>query len=98
MFAGFAAAWVVPALVGPALAGIVTEVWGWHWVFAGALVIALVAFALLVPTLSRLHAPPVERRPAWQRGRIAWSVGAAVAILLLNVHRTSGSGRGSPRS
>ncbi len=92
VFAGFAAAWVVPALVGPALAGIVTEVWGWHWVFAGALVIALVAFALLVPTLSRLHAPPVERRPAWQRGRIAWSVGAAVAILLLNVAPDLGVG------
>jgi len=85
VFAGFAAAWVVPALVGPAVAGIVTEVWGWHWVFAGALAIALVAFTLLVPTLSRLHAPPVDRRPAWQRSRIAWSVAAAVAILLLNV-------------
>ncbi|MDM7890982.1 MFS transporter [Curtobacterium caseinilyticum] len=85
VFAGFAAAWVVPALVGPAVAGVVTEVWGWHWVFAGALGIALVAFALLVPTLSRLHAPPVDRRPAWQAGRIAWSIGAAVAILLLNV-------------
>ncbi|WP_022906220.1 MFS transporter, partial [Curtobacterium sp. B18] len=27
VFAGFAAAWVVPALIGPALAGIVTDVW-----------------------------------------------------------------------
>ena len=85
VFAGFAAAWVVPALVGPAVAGIVTEVWNWHWVFAGALVIAVVAFTLLVPTLGRLHPPAEELRPPWQRARIAWSVVAAVAILLLNV-------------
>jgi MFS family permease len=85
VFAGFAAAWVVPALVGPALAGIVTDVWNWHWVFAGALVIAVVAFTLLVPTLARLHPPAAELRPPWQRYRIAWSIGAAAAILLLNV-------------
>ncbi|WP_144713867.1 MFS transporter [Curtobacterium pusillum] len=85
VFAGFAAAWVVPALVGPALAGIVTDVWDWHWVFAGALVIAVGAFAVLVPTLGRLHPPAPELRPPWQRSRIGWSVAAAVAILLLNV-------------
>ncbi|MCJ1713487.1 MFS transporter [Curtobacterium sp. VKM Ac-2922] len=85
VFAGFAAAWVVPALVGPALAGIVTDLFSWHWVFAGALVIAVAAFALLVPTLGRLQAPAVALRPPWQRGRIAWSAGAAVAVLLLNV-------------
>lgn len=85
VFAGFAAAWVVPALIGPALAGLVAELFSWHWVFAGALVIALAAFTLLVPTLRHLHPPAVELRPPWQRSRIAWSVGAAVAVLLLNV-------------
>jgi MFS family permease len=85
VFAGFAAAWVVPALIGPALAGIVTDTWNWHWVFAGALAIALVAFALLVPTLGRVHAPAASLRPPWQRVRIGWSVAAALSILLLNV-------------
>ena len=85
VFAGFAAAWVVPALIGPALAGIVTDAFGWHWVFAGALGIAVVAFACLVPTLRRLHAPALEARPPWQGSRIGWSVGAAAAVLLLNL-------------
>ncbi|PCN49180.1 MFS transporter [Curtobacterium sp. 'Ferrero'] len=85
VFAAFAAAWVVPALVGPALAGVVAEVWDWHWVFAGALAIALGGFSVLVPTLRRLHPPAAELRARWQRPRIAWSVAAAVAILLLNV-------------
>ena len=85
VFAGFAAAWVVPALVGPAIAGYVTELASWHWVFAGALAIAVVAFALLVPTLRHLRPPAPELRPPWQRARIGWSVAAAVAVLLLNV-------------
>jgi MFS family permease len=85
VFAGFAAAWVVPALIGPALAGVVTEVFGWHWVFAGALAIAVLAFAVLVPTLTHLHAPDPSLRPPWQRARIAWSVVAAAAVLLLNL-------------
>ncbi|WP_022903724.1 MFS transporter, partial [Curtobacterium sp. B8] len=85
VFGAFAAAWVVPALVGPALAGIVTEVWGWHWVFAGALAIAVLGFAVLVPTLRHLHPPAAELRAPWQGARIGWSIGAALAILLLNV-------------
>ncbi|PZE59320.1 MFS transporter [Curtobacterium sp. MCPF17_001] len=85
VFAGFAAAWVVPALIGPALAGIVTDAFGWHWVFAGALGIAVVAFACLVPTLRRLHPPVLEARPPRHRGRIGWSVAAAAAVLLLNL-------------
>ena len=91
VFAGFAAAWVVPALVGPALAGIVTDVWDWHRVFAGALGVAVVSFALLVPTLRRLRPPADAVRPPWQRVRIGWSIGAAAAILLLNVAADLGS-------
>ncbi|MFZ7087052.1 MFS transporter [Curtobacterium sp. RRHDQ10] len=85
IFAGFAAAWVVPGLVGPAIAGIVTDTWSWHWVFVGAFVIAIGSFLVLVPSLSRLAAPAVGVRPAWDRGRIAWSALAAVAVLVLNV-------------
>jgi MFS family permease len=83
IFAGFAGAWVVPALVGPALAGIVADAFGWHWVFAGALAIAVLSFAVLVPSLGRLRAP--ESRRAWEPRRIAWSVVAAVAVLLLTL-------------
>jgi MFS family permease len=85
IFAGFAAAWVVPALVGPAIAGIVTDTWNWHWVFAGALAIAVLAFVLLLPSLGRLPVPEPENRPVWNRARIWWSVLAAAAVLVLNL-------------
>lgn len=84
VFGAFAGAWVVPGLVGPAVAGLVTVAWGWHWVFVGALAIAVVSFAVLVPTLRTLPVPDARSRPAWQHGRVAWSALAAAAVLALN--------------
>ena len=39
VFAGFAAAWVIPSIIGPALAGVVAETLSWHWVFLGVIVL-----------------------------------------------------------
>ncbi|MDN2783546.1 MFS transporter, partial [Campylobacter jejuni] len=36
VFAAFDAAWLLPSLVGPAVAGILAEAIGWRWVFLGA--------------------------------------------------------------
>src|SRR4051794_16985832 len=51
VFGVLSAAWVVPSLVGPAAAGIVTSSFGWRWVFAGIAPLALGGAALLVPVL-----------------------------------------------
>jgi MFS family permease len=59
VFGVLSAAWVVPSLVGPALAGVVASAFGWRWVFAGIAPIALGGAALLVPVLRSL--PPVPR-------------------------------------
>jgi MFS family permease len=88
IFAGFAAAWVVPGLVGPVVAGTVAELASWHWVFLGALVIAVPAFAMILPSLRRI--PPTRPGPdgvrvPWSIGRIAWSVAAALAVMALNL-------------
>jgi len=85
VFAGFAAAWVLPSLVGPPLAGWVTQAAGWHWVFVGALGLAVPAFLVILPSLRTLTVPAPEERPPWARGRIAWSGAAAVAVLALNL-------------
>jgi MFS family permease len=52
VFAGFAAAWVLPSIVGPAVSGLVVEHAGWRWVFLG---VAVVAPLSAVPVLSRLR-------------------------------------------
>src|SRR5690554_6432849 len=56
IFAGFAAAWVIPSLIGPFAAGLVTEWFSWHWVFLGVIALVAVATAMVGPTLRGL--PP----------------------------------------
>ena len=58
VFAAFAGAWVIPSLVGPALAGVLTEAFSWHAVFLFTLVLLVVAAVLLGPAVRRL---PVRR-------------------------------------
>src|SRR5699024_8901042 len=54
MYAANAAAWVLPALIGPAVAGVVTDAVGWRWVFLGLVPLALIGLALLVTVVREL--------------------------------------------
>ncbi|MFY1705203.1 MFS transporter [Micromonospora sp. WMMA1923] len=93
VFAAFAAAWVVPSLVGPAVAGLVVEHLGWRWVFLAVPVLALPAALLVQPGLRGL-APQVATRPAeGARARIAWACVAGVSAALLHY---GGQQRGAP--
>jgi MFS family permease len=51
VFAAYAAAWVVPSMVGPFLAGAVTEYLHWRWAFLGVAVLTAAAFALVAARL-----------------------------------------------
>ncbi len=51
VFASFAAAWILPSLIGPGLAGGIEAVAGWRLVFVGPLLVVLPALALLRPAL-----------------------------------------------
>ncbi|MRG61659.1 MFS transporter [Agromyces sp. CFH 90414] len=86
VFAGFAAAWVIPSIVGPALAGVIAEATSWHWVFLGVLVLILPVAAMILPPLAkereRLRGDPAV---PWSIGRIAWSVVTAFAALVLGL-------------
>ena len=52
MFAAFAAAWVLPVLVGPLVVGWVTDHFGWRWVFGAAVGVALPAALALASGLA----------------------------------------------
>lgn len=52
IFAAYAAAWVVPSMIGPFLAGLVTELLHWRWTFLGVAVLTAAAFVLVVRRLS----------------------------------------------
>lgn len=51
VFAALSAAWVLPALVGPGLGGIVAETVGWRWVFFGIVPLVVPALLMLLPAL-----------------------------------------------
>ncbi|WP_083230109.1 MFS transporter [Curtobacterium sp. UCD-KPL2560] len=60
VFAAFATAWVIPSLVGPVIAGVLTETVGWRWVFFGVVALVLLAMPLVVAA-SRVVQGPDER-------------------------------------
>lgn len=88
VFALFSAAWIVPSLVGPFLAGAVAEFLHWRWVFGGVAVLAVAAMLMIAPRLRglRAHAEhPVEggTRTIVRRLLLAVVVaGAALALAL----------------
>lgn len=84
LFAWFAAAWVVPSLVGPAAAGAVTQHAGWRWVFLGVAVLVVPTTLVLLPALRRIG-PPDTPGDSAPRGRLAWAGLAAAAVLGLNL-------------
>ncbi|MGH3312054.1 MAG: MFS transporter, partial [Streptomyces sp.] len=59
VMAAFAAAWVVPAVVGPLIAGSVTQQFGWRWVFLGIPVLVAVPLAVMLPALRRAASGPL---------------------------------------
>jgi MFS family permease len=86
IFGAFAAAWVVPALVGPFIAGVVGQYLGWRWVFLGVVVLVIPALALVRPGM-RSMAPHNRLEPDGRSStaRALWAVLLAVAILALNI-------------
>ncbi|GAB2617075.1 MFS transporter [Streptomyces capparidis] len=82
VMASFSSAWVVPAIVGPAVSGTVTEHLGWRWVFLA--IPALVAAPLLVmlPALRRADGSAAADRPVNER-RVWLALGVAAGAGLL---------------
>lgn len=85
IFAAFAAAWVVPSIVGPALTGIIVEKLDWRWVFLAVPMLAVPAALLVRPALKGMTTPVSERTGGWSRAtvaKVAWAVAAAAGALL----------------
>ncbi|PWW55430.1 MFS transporter [Actinokineospora spheciospongiae] len=79
-FGALSAAWVVPSIVGPTVAGVVTEQVGWRWVFLGLAPLAVLGALLLLPALRGLPRPDRSGTPAGRRWLPVAAVAAGVAI------------------
>ncbi|MFQ4148695.1 MFS transporter [Arthrobacter sp. LAPM80] len=87
MFGALAAAWLLPSVIGPALSGVVTDHFGWRWVFGTVPVLALVAVAMVVRgsrgTRMNESVPLAGDRPRKLWRKPQWAVVASAAVLLL---------------
>lgn len=88
MFAVLSTAWVVPGLVGSAIAGAVAEYLSWRFVFLGLLPMVLAAAVLTVRALRGLG-PPDLIAPAERRLRSALQLSAGAGIVLGGLATTS---------
>ena len=80
LFGAISAAWVLPALVGPLIAGVVTTHTSWRLVFLGLLPFVVVGL-LLVVSASRL--PAADGADRGGRSRAGWALLAGLGIALL---------------
>src|SRR6266508_387569 len=81
MLAVLSSAWVVPGLIGPALAGLISDIAGWRWVFLGLVPFLVIGAILTLPSLRQLsggHAAPRD----WSAyiAALRLSVGAGLAL------------------
>jgi MFS family permease len=63
-FSVIASCWVLPAIVGPYISGVLTEDVSWRWVFLGVAVLIVVPLAFLVQPLRSVPDRPDPDRPA----------------------------------
>ncbi|WP_246267725.1 MFS transporter [Nonomuraea typhae] len=84
IFSLFATAWVVPSMVGPAIAGGVVETVGWRWVFLGVPVLTAVAAVFLYRGLAGqpVSGGQVESSPG-MLGKLGWAAVTAVGAGLM---------------
>ena len=88
VFAGFAAAWVIPSIIGPALAGVVAEAFSWHWVFLGVIGLLVPAAGMMLPPILRVRDQVQgDASVQWSLGRVGWSVLTAAAALTLSLSK-----------
>lgn len=92
MFSLFAAMWILPSVLGPLVTGLVTEEFGWRWVFLGALALLVPSWFLLQPAMRQSKRTPAPERStedaaaleAW-RAALPWAFAASVALFSMTL-------------
>ncbi|MGH8825702.1 MAG: MFS transporter [Jiangellaceae bacterium] len=84
IFAALSAAWVVPSIVGPLVAGTLADHVSWRLVFLGIAPLAVLPVVIALPSVTAYDGPP-PAGPAMRRGRKRLALAAAVGMGMLQV-------------
>ena len=84
IFGAFAAAWVIPSMVGPTIAGVVAETVGWRWVFLGVVGLAAAATAMLRWALRDVTDRP-EPSPVASVRRLLLATAVAAGVVAVDL-------------
>ena len=82
VFTVMTSAWVLPALVGPFIAGSVADLVGWRWVFLGVPALAIASLGLIWTAIDAVaggHVVVADRR------RVLWAVVVATGVLSVSL-------------
>ncbi len=91
MFATLSTAWVLPGVLGPAIAGAVGETFGWRYVFLGLLPLIAISSGIAYPQVRRVGpAATVSDNAATLRERLPLALLVATGTGLLLAGLTSG--------
>jgi len=93
IFGAFAAAWVLPSMIGPPVAGFVADTISWHWVFLGVGVLVVAAAGTIVPALRALWSTPVDPGAGAPPVRsIVFSIIVAAGVIAISFSGESNGG------
>lgn len=88
VFVAISAAWVVPSIVGPTIAGLTVQYFDWRWVFLSMPVLAIPATILVRPALRMLGPVEHDSGEQWDRRgavlKIGWAILAALGAAMLH--------------
>lgn len=88
MLAVMSSAWVIPGLVGPALAGLIAEYAGWRWVFLGLAPLPPIAASMAWPAL-RHFKPTTDAPRDWGRISAALRLSIGAGLLMTGLGASS---------
>jgi MFS family permease len=82
IFAALSAAWVVPSIVGPLVAGMLADHASWRWVFLGLAPFVMVPIMLILPSVRTIDGPP-PTGPVIRRRRLPMAAATALGMAVL---------------
>lgn len=75
VFAAMSSAWVLPSVIGPAVAGVVADDLSWRWVFLGVAVLVVPAVLVMWPALPGLDGGTRSVRSGRKRSALLVAIG-----------------------